>query len=201
MSDVTRNLKEMIVSLLAWFPLKHSFDAKPTKAKQAMWMCAMMHSENGADVSNDSFLSVCHSPSSLVEQMCWLFPVCTHRLCFLFMGPQLLFGAVVLIGLGVFETGFRITFYGNSRLFFFFFWCISISLTDTSRALKMLPSRSSSFRRNNLYNGIEHLRLSERVLNFFPFHSFFIVSVWAGNWICFLHLRRCVSADGDGECT
>ena len=107
------------------------------------------------------------SSSSLQTNVLTISCVCTHQLR---LHRSYNFGAlcVVLIGLGVFQTGFRITFYGNSWLFFFFL------RSQLSRS--KLPQWSSTPTTDSL-----------RCFYFTKLNSLldFIVSVWTENWIFF----------------
>lgn len=135
-----------------------------TKTKRAAWMCAM-HSDRRADVSNNFFpsffLSFCRFFSLRVDSMCWLFPVRTHRLHFydepsVFLFHFHILGAVVLIGLGVAQTGswiiqFMEMLNVDSHLVLVLVFCASISFNHISRfSVSFRLSRLKPFETKNL---------------------------------------------------
>lgn len=162
--------------------------------------------------------------SSLDDSMCWLFPVLTHRIHFSYDGPSMLLLSsyfqccCVNWSRGRLNWFLNHQFYGNSECEFTsrsrsrFFWRFHLTqshlarfgfipyfhLLAVSRLEPFETTKKNSFTMElNTYDSF--FRLLDEFWTFFFSLRFFIVSVWAGDWIqC-----RCDSVDarGDEECT
>lgn len=215
--DVKRNLKQMtrmfhIKSERLVIVEAFSFDAKQQKRSalhKCEWWCIP---KTKADVSNDFFsLPSSSAPSPVGQQMCWLFPVCKLRLCGPSIALRVLLFAVVLIGLEVSQTGFRVTFYGKSPIGAFFIFCLARLPSHLARFnlshLALNPFTMESYTYDfSLICLVRSFHSLTKVLDYFLYNFLLFLSELKIEFGFFPSTHRCCCRVGgraavDGECT